>query len=370
MSTDNNYNVLVDNINEKQWNEYFLQFNDASIAQTWTFGEVRWGKEQLSHIILKRDDDIVAICQVIIRKLPLLANGIAFIHGGPLWRKNSKPVDLTIFNRMILAIKKEYGIKRNLLIRITPYEIEGMNNLNELLIRNGYKLNESLPKYKTLRISLDLPIDEIKKRLRRTWRSHLNRAERMNIKIINGTDNNLYEIFLRLAVEMTERKKYTPRINFYTFQEIQNKLPSFLKMTIFIGEHGDKAVSSIICSTIGETCTYMLGATGDAGLDLFSSNLLHWHCIKYLKKIGKLWYDLGGINPDEHKGLFQYKRGLAGRDSQIVSFIGTYEFNSAYLNLIIITVVDNLIHIKVKIISFFKFFKFFAFFNRSKRTYE
>ena len=86
---DSEYHVEIDQIDKNRWSELLMHFDDATIYQTWSIvGATRIGEKNLSHLILKKDGEIVGICQVTIKKLRSLKTGIANIHRGPLWRKN------------------------------------------------------------------------------------------------------------------------------------------------------------------------------------------------------------------------------------------------------------------------------------------
>ena len=62
-------------------------FDDANIYQTAAYGEVRWGKKNLSRLVLKRDGEVVGIAQLrIIRPTPLKF-GMAYLRWGPLWER-------------------------------------------------------------------------------------------------------------------------------------------------------------------------------------------------------------------------------------------------------------------------------------------
>jgi lipid II:glycine glycyltransferase (peptidoglycan interpeptide bridge formation enzyme) len=121
---------------------------------------------------------------------------------------------------------------------------------------------------------------------------------------------------------MLERKKYQPGVDHDEFREIQKKLPEHLKMRVFICEYEGKPVTATIGSAIGNTGIYLLGATGDKGLQLKGAYLSQWLMIQWMKEHGCHWYDLGGINPEKNPGVYHFKAGLSGRD---VHHIGQYE---------------------------------------------
>ena len=70
---DPDYTIETDNIDKEAWSRVLLEFDDANIYQTWSYGAVRWGEKNLSHLLLKKGGEIVAAAQAGIAKLPFLS---------------------------------------------------------------------------------------------------------------------------------------------------------------------------------------------------------------------------------------------------------------------------------------------------------
>ncbi len=321
------YNIEIDKVDEKKWAELLMLFDDASIHQTWSSGVIKKGKNNLSHLVLKKGGQIVGISQVTIKKVPLLNAGFADVYNGPLWRKKGSDGNIENFQQMINCLKNEYALNRGLLLRIWPNEFEDHSNeVSGILKSIGFKNNNSAPIQRTLLIDLSPSLEVLRKNLSKTWRLHLNRAEKNKLRVIEGTADDLYEIFLAELKEMVERKHFVPRVNYDQYRIIQKELPDNFKMRIMACEFEAKLVCTIICSAIGNTGLFLFGATANAGLESYASNLLHWRMIMWLKENGYKWYDLGGINPEENPGTYQFKRGLSGALGQNQTKIGQYDF--------------------------------------------
>ena len=87
----------------------------------------------------------------------------------------------------------------------------------------------------------------------------------------------------------------------------------------------DGVCAGLVCSTIGHTATYLLGATGDRGMQSNGAYLLHWRLIEQLKKNGPAVYDLYGVNPEKNPGTYRFKKDLAGHHGREVVFLGQFE---------------------------------------------
>jgi lipid II:glycine glycyltransferase (peptidoglycan interpeptide bridge formation enzyme) len=324
------FGVKFDNISRDEWFSLLQQFNDATIYQTWTYGSVRWGERSLSHQVVKRSGEVIAIAQVTIKKLPFLSLGIAYIPWGPLWRKKGNAGDLENLQYAIKFLKDEYVKKRGLILRIRPNIVaEHDDSVENLFQGEGFSFNSSARRYRTLLVDLTPEIEKLRKNLHQNWRRKLNQAEKKGLEIVEGNGDELYTIFLSLQSEMQERKNYIPGVSYQEFREIQKYLPEPLKMKIIVCKSVGEPIAAAVFSGIGDTGIFLFGATGDKGMETNGSYLLHWLAIQWLKGNGCRWYDLGGINPEINPGVYQFKVGMGGMD---VCHIGPYEICNSPLS--------------------------------------
>ena len=86
------FSVAVDQATEGEWNKLVSLFADASVYQAWAYGEVHWGRSQLSHLVLTQNGAAAAAAQVRIVRLPVLGKGVAYVRWGPLCcRRGGEP---------------------------------------------------------------------------------------------------------------------------------------------------------------------------------------------------------------------------------------------------------------------------------------
>lgn len=318
------YNVEVDKVNKEEWSNLLPEFADAAIYQTWSYGAVRWGNKNISHLVLKKKGAVVGLSQLVIKKISVIGAGIAYVPWGPLWRKEASEYNINNLKALLLSLYKEYVVNRKLLLRIAPNIIENNDSreICSIFEELGFKKNISVAPYRTLLLDLSPSLLEIRKKLDQKWRNQLNRSEKNSLTTVEGNSDELYDIFLGLQKEMQSRKQYEPGVDYDEFREIQKNLLQPLKMRIVVCEYESKPVVATIMSAIGDTGIYLLGATGDKGLNLKGAYISQWLMIKWLKERGCKWYDLGGINPEKNPGVYHFKVGLSGKD---VSHIGQFE---------------------------------------------
>jgi hypothetical protein len=78
---DQRYAIEIDNIQETRWSELLSRFDDATFYQTWGYGSMR-RTSRLTHLVVKRDSEIVATVQGEIVRIPGLKIGIAHFPWG------------------------------------------------------------------------------------------------------------------------------------------------------------------------------------------------------------------------------------------------------------------------------------------------
>ena len=53
------WQVEVDRATPAEWSSMLDLFADANLYQTWSYGAVRWGRKNLSQLVLKRDGEVL-----------------------------------------------------------------------------------------------------------------------------------------------------------------------------------------------------------------------------------------------------------------------------------------------------------------------
>ena len=265
----------VDTVNEAKWYLLLEQFDDANIYQTWSYDEVRCGGKNISHLLLKKNDQVVAIAQSRIVKVPLVRAGIAYIRWGPIWRRRNEESDLGIFRQAIRALRNEYVGRRGLVLRLYPALFRDCSSsFASILTDEGFSSLSKEVVDRTLLLDLRPSVAELRAGLRPSRRRDLKAAEKNDLEIIEGSDDGLFGMFIDVYKEMVARKKFAEPNDIGEFRSIQKRLPEKLKMKIMLSKTGDKVSAGLVCSAVGNTGVYLFGATSDAGLKSGASYVL------------------------------------------------------------------------------------------------
>ncbi len=319
------WQVEVDRATQEEWSGMLDCFEDANIYQTWSYGAVRWGGKNLSHLVLKRDGDVVAMAQLRIVRPTKLNFGMAYLRWGPLCHRRGTELDAEVAMGMAQALRDEYAGKRRLLLQILPNAFVATQR--GALFQSafyGFTQESSTPAnlYRTFVVDLTPSLDELRKNLDKKWRNQLTRSEKNGLTVSEDTSAAAYGIFCRMYGQMLKRKAFETTVDVEEFGRIQESLPESQRMRILICEQNGVPVAGIVASAMGDSAIYLLGATSDDGLNSKGAYLLQWTMIQWLKENGFKFYDLGGIDPEGNPGVYSFKKGFSGADvSQLSPFV-------------------------------------------------
>lgn len=309
--------VEVDRVTETEWSQLLERFADANVYQGWSYGATRWGQNNLSHIVLKRGSEVLGQAQLRIVCPGRLGTGIAYLRWGPLCHLRGQSLDPATVAKLVRALRDEYVEKRGLFLEILPNAYSG--SLRAQVFESAFAdfdrgAGLSNEQYRTLVLDLSPSLEDLRKNLDKKWRNQLSAAERKGLAIVEGSSGDAFRRFCALYRQMWRRKKFHTNVSIEEFEQIQERLPEPHKMRVLICEHEGEPVAGLVCSAIGESAIYLLGATNDEGMKVKASYLLQWATIQRLKESGIRSYDLGGIDPEINPGVYHFKSGLSGAD--------------------------------------------------------
>ena len=309
--------VQVDGQTAETWSAILEQFADANIYQTWAYGAVRWGIRNLSHLVIRQDGQVMAAAQLRIVRLPLLPAGLAYLRWGPLVNRVGQTLDPSIVGEMLKWLREEFCQRRGLTLQVIPntYSGETLSDAYEPARHRSFPhLEITWPRYRTVLVNLESAAEVIRDRFNPKTRRHLKRAEKNGLTVEMSDQPEASREFLRLYKMMRERKQFETTVDVDEFGQMQLLLAGCARMQTFIARKDGAAIGALVCSRMGNTGIYLLGATNERARDLLASYLLHWHAMLWLKAQGSLYYDLGGIDPEANSGGYEFKSGFGGNE--------------------------------------------------------
>jgi len=355
MPIENRSIAEFETANKNEWYKIIDLFSDANIYQTWSYDAIRCGEKNISHLVLRTSDKIIAAAQARIVRIPVLGLGAAYVRWGPLWQLRNQTPDPSAFRFAIRALRKEYVCRRGLILRIFPILYDDNSNLYlDIMLEEGYTRIPEKSRGRTLILDICQPIEELRKKLDQKWRNCLNRAERNQLEVIEDTDDSLFVDFIGIYQDLLRRKKFPEPNDINEFRMIQRDLPIEYKMRIFLCRSNGFSSSGAICATIGETGVYLFGATNEEGMANKGSYLAQWKAIEWMKNSGCRYYNLNGINPLINPGTYHFKAGLSGKSGKDVYYLGRFDCYPTTINAALAHTADFLFPFMRKIISFYR----------------
>lgn len=332
----------IDCVTREEWSSLLSCFEDANVYQTWSYGAIRWGESNLSHLLLMQEGEVIGMAQLRIVKIPMLRCGIAYLRWGPLWLVRGRKSDSSVVTALADALFYEYVRRRRLLLRIVPNAFVGSQRGRDL--QAAFSGNRTLTtgltnQERTVLLDLSLPLEILRERLDQKWRNQLNRAEREGLTIQLGDGMEDYDVFLNIYREMWGKKRFETSVDVQEFALICRDLSENSKLKILTCRHQGVPAGAIVCSAMGMGGIYLLGATNELGRKTKAAYLLQWAMIKWLKENGFTEYDLGGVDVERNPGVFHFKSGLSGQE---MSFMALPDVCENPLSLGIVRMLDGI----------------------------
>lgn len=320
------YTVSFSRMKASEWHGYLHLFDDASVYQSLAYGEACWKPRQLHHLVVRHGEEVVAIAQIRVIFIPAIRAGIAYVRWGPLFRRKARPMTIEAFRAALCGLHEEYAQRRGYVVRVIPnvyrddpWEAEVREALGEL----DFAADANVRAYRTIRVSLDCSLDDLRKGLHQRWRNKLKNAEKAGYAVREENTESGFAGFVSAYDEMMRRKSFPTTVDVRQMAEMQRRLPAGERMWVFLCHKEETLCNALVVAAAGDTGIYLLAATTDAGLEGNGAFLLQWRAIQRLQEAGLRWYDMGGINPEANPGVYQFKSGVGGVDTaQLGQFNG------------------------------------------------
>jgi hypothetical protein len=339
---DANYDYTLQTLDHESWHSIIRQFDDASLYQTEPFCTEREGTHACEHLLLTCGPDVVAAAQVRLMSIPYMGMLIAYVLSAPLFQRRDAKPHWEAFRQIIRALKIEYVINRKISLRINTLLTNDEESLcMPILLAEGFSYKAPTIKTRTMLVDLNRPLDELRRGLEQKWRNCLNRAEKNNLQILEGSNEEILDGFLTIYHKMLSRKGLSAPGDINTIHAVQKKLPDDLKMHIAMVFEDGEPTAGVIISGVGKRGIYLFGATADSGMKNKASYLAQWHVIKWLKENQCTQYDLNGVNAESNPGVYNFKNGICGKNGKEVEILGYFEAYGGIRSQLVLSFAEN-----------------------------
>jgi lipid II:glycine glycyltransferase (peptidoglycan interpeptide bridge formation enzyme) len=309
---------------QEEWRSICSRFANLSLMQTWEYGETKAALEPwtINRVIFKKKNDIVGAAQILLRTLPLIGGGLAWVNRGPICQSRRDHQANEYLRQIILKLKQFFSAK-GYYFRIAPPLLYNDNNI--ALIRNcGLRQCKPTSFWASHWIDLEQSVETLRKNLKAKWRNCLNKSIRSDLVLQVGSFAEMFDELLEEYVKVIRRKKFLVGMPPAALRYLQKILPSNQKMIVFQARRNGELLGSILVATYDKSGIYLVSAVKEKGRSFNVNYFLLWNAILTIKDLGFTRFDLGGVNEViTPKGILHFKKGLQGKPYRLV---GEYEY--------------------------------------------
>ena len=309
------------------YNEEKAQYNKLvkHPVQTWEWGDFQTGEgHKIYRLGVFDHDTMISAYSISFHKIPKTEYSVGTLLRGPKVDKD-----------MVDNVRKIAKEENCLFVKFEPdvYQKTFDTNLNPQSFNidmnfNGMVVSPKVAFYPySFVVDLTKTEDELLAIMHSKTRYNIRIANRHNVEVVEKTDNDGFETYLKLLFETTKRQ------GFYLHSEMYHRhLWKILKPTdmihILIASFEGKPLAAHMFFKLGNKFFYPYGASSDEKREVMAPTLLMWEAIKLGKSLGCHEFDMwGSLGPDAKEseqgfGFHRFKQGYGG---QLVQFVGTYD---------------------------------------------
>ncbi|HEX6129239.1 MAG TPA: peptidoglycan bridge formation glycyltransferase FemA/FemB family protein [Candidatus Limnocylindria bacterium] len=302
------------------WNAFVEVAAYRSFPQLWEWGELRrpFGWHPL-RVAVGEDPSAPprAAAQVLLRRVPALGWGLAYVSRGPVGELDVPEVRDALF----AALRSLGRTERVATVKVDP-EAAPDSPLGEALLAVPWRAAEKVQPPRTRLIDLAPPEDELRAAMKRKHRQYVNKAERAGIAIerLDGSTDPAearaaLDDFYRIYTHTAERAGFVARARHYYQRVWELFAPTGHARLAFATRDGER-LATLFHFTCGDRAAEAFGGMTDEGAESRANYLLKWASIIGFKGEGFAVYDLWGLATG---GIAQFKEGFGGRQ---VDYVG------------------------------------------------
>lgn len=315
------------------------------VIQSWEWGEFR---KSLGTPVLRygiyHSNKLAKVFQLTLHKLPLTNKYVGYLPKGTY--PDSELAEA------LKQIGKEHNcafikIEPDVILEEAKRPIESQEKdaiaesaLNEVEVLQHDKIDKSFKlspkplftKYNFV-LNITKPETELLKNMHQKTRYNIRVAQKHGVRVEERTDDEAFEIYLKLYFETTERQGYHGHNKAY-HRKVWETLKNAGMAQLLIAFYQEPSTNIHIPLTawmllnFRDTLYYPYGGSSKSHPEVMANNLVAWEAIKLGKKLGLKKFDMwGALGPkadsnDPWFGFHKFKQGYGG---ELVEYIGTYD---------------------------------------------
>lgn len=281
------------------WDAALAGFGGISLLQTWAFGAAKeeeggWRAERLD---FRQGGTLVGMAQVMVKPLPVVGGGLAWVNRGPLTVPGAEA-------EVLAALRQAY-LGRGFYLRVAP-------PVAELPQVAGFRSTGRIG-WASAVVDLARPLDAVRASLDGKWRNALKKGEKAGLDLVSGSEGPVLDSFLAAHARFLESKRLPTTVTPPLMAALARLAPAAARPVVHVARQGGEAVGGVLFVRYGDTCEYLAGHSTEAGRAVNATHVLLWRAIAEMQARGAAACDLGGLDDQRTPpGIRLFKRGLNG----------------------------------------------------------
>lgn len=312
-------------MNKEEWNRFVASSPHGSFLQSWEWGQMQ---EELGVKIWRLEEAQVAAL-VLRRELPLGKSWL-YVPRGPVITPPSPSPHLKGGNLPLKRGGETEGVWQGLEKQLTALAEQE----NSIFIRidpatslppggKWKKAEREVQPRNTLILDLAKGEEELLAGMHQKTRYNIRLSQKKGVRVRFSRDGSDVEHFLKLSKDVSERTTFL-----YHPDEYYKAMLGLDFTELALAEYEGEVLAAHFTISLGDTVTYVHGASSSGSREVMAPHLLQWETIKRAKEKGFKKYDFFGVAPDgadqDHpwSGVTRFKLGFGGRR---VDYIGAHD---------------------------------------------
>ncbi len=332
---------ILDKNDQKTYNSLVTH-----IIQSWEWGEFRKSLgTPLERYGIFEKGKLKTTFQITFHKIPLTNKYVGYLPKGSFPDKDLAEALIEIAKERNCAfIKIEPDVKKESEIKHPKIDQRFYPSPKPLFTKYNFVLD------------LTPSEEELLKKMHPKTRYNIKLAQKRGVEVEERTDDEAFEIYLKLYFETTKRQNYHGH-NTYYHKKVWEALKKDKLAKLLIAFYEKEPLTAWLLLNFKDTLYYPYGGSSKSHPEVMSNNLVAWEAIKLGKKLNLKWFDMwGALGPDADPkdpwyGFHRFKQGYGG---ELTEYIGTFDLILNWPVYVLFTLIDRLTPLKVFLLRLLK----------------
>ena len=287
-----------------EWNKTIAPFEDVNVYQTAEWAEHKstsgWGVVRL--VCLTEDARVITAAQCLYRSGPL-STVVVWVPGGPIG-------DLSTVTSKFVELLKQHLSTNLIYVRIAVMRPSTDVTLRQLASHKWHKSNTTIGTKSSLVHLLDAEESIRLTRCSTNWKRNLKRSAKIQSPpyVWHKPDSTSLSSAYQ---EMNDYKQIEGVSLNRTTEDLQSAIDVFGDKLILVrsddADGNALAIRGAIC--FEDTAWDYIAITTPAGRKTYASYAVFWALAESCFQLGMHQFDLGGIDPINNRGVYDFKKG-------------------------------------------------------------